>query len=95
MMNMANNSIKTTRRTSNTKSTKLYKFKVGDIVESSFGKVVYFDYSKSHFPLMVEFDREPGKIFYFTPEGFYEMFNDKPDIKLVEDAGSNNKRKIT
>ena len=90
MMNMANNSMKTTRRTSNTKSTKLYKFKVGDRVEScntnkkgSFGKVVDFDYSKSHFPLMVEFDREPGKIFYFTPEGFYEMFNDKPDIKLV------------
>lgn len=77
---------KTTR-----KSTKLYKFKVGDRVESnnntkkgSFGKVIDFDYSKSHFPLVVEFDKEPGKIFYFTPEGFYEMFNDKPDIKLVK-----------
>ncbi len=70
-------------------SNKLYKFKVGDRVEScnhtkkgSFGKVVDFNYNISHFPLMVEFDREPGKIFYFTIEGFYEMFNEKPDIKL-------------
>ena len=90
MTNMANNSIKTTRRTSNTKSTKLYKFKVGDRVEScnhtkkgSYGKVVDFDYSKSHFPLVVEFDKDPGKKYYFTVEGYYEMFNDKPDIKLV------------
>ena len=60
--------VKKSSRTSNTKSTKLYKFKVGDRVEScnhtkkkgSFGKVVDFDYSRSHFPLVVEFDKDPG-----------------------------------
>ena len=85
------NTVKKSSRTSNTKSTKLYKFKVGDRVESSnntkkgsFGKVVDFDYTKSHFPLVVEFDKDPGKKYYFTVEGFYEMFNDKPDIKLVK-----------
>lgn len=78
---------KSSIRTSNKK---LYKFKVGDIVESSsntkkgsIGKVIDFDYSKSHFPLVVEFDSKPGESFYFTVEGYYEMFNDKPDIKLV------------
>ena len=78
---------KSSIRTSNTK---LYKFKVGDIVESSsntkkgsIGKVVDFDYSKSHFPLVVEFDSKPGDLFYFTVEGYYETSNDKPDIKLV------------
>ena len=78
---------KSSIRTSNTK---LYKFKVGDIVESSsntkkgsIGKVVDFDYSKSHFPLVVEFDSKPGDLFYFTVEGYYETPNDKPDIKLV------------
>lgn len=74
--------------TKNKKTTKLYKFKIGDRVEGihkkgSIGKVIDFDYSKSHFPLVVEFDSKPGDLFYFTVEGYYEMFNDKPDIKLV------------
>lgn len=70
-------------------SKKLYKFTTDDKVKwktpdgkTLKGYVVEMDETRSHFPLKVEF--ENGTIEYFSLEGFYELFNDKPDLVLIE-----------
>ena len=70
-------------------SKKLYKFTTDDKVKwkTSDGKtlkgyVKEMDYTRSHFPLKVNF--EDGSTDYFSLEGFYELFNDKPDLELIK-----------
>ena len=70
-------------------SKKLYKFTTDDKVKwkapggkTLKGYVVEMDYTRSHFPLKVNF--EDGSTDYFSLEGFYELFNDKPDLELIK-----------
>lgn len=70
-------------------SKKLYKFTTDDKVKwktpdgkTLKGYVVEMDYIRSHFPLKVNF--EDGSTDYFSLEGFYELFNDKPDLELIK-----------
>lgn len=70
-------------------SKKLYKFQSGDKVKwktpdgkTLKGHVIEMDYTRSHFPLKVNF--EDGSTDYFSLEGFYELFNDKPDLELIK-----------
>ena len=66
-------------------SKKLYKFQSGDKVKCKlFGKGIVegIDMDKTHFPLKVNF--EDGSTDYFSLEGFYELFNDKPDLELIK-----------
>ena len=70
-------------------SKKLYKFITEDKVKwktpdgkTLKGYVKEMDYTRSHFPLKVNF--EDGSTDYFSLEGFYELFNDKPDLELIK-----------
>lgn len=70
-------------------SKKLYKFTTDDKVKwktpdgkTLKGYVKEMDYTRSHFPLKVNF--EDGSTDYFSLEGFYELFNDKPDLELIK-----------